>query len=87
MENAVKVRDLILTKEILTDPDLGTQDSLISSGLLDSLDLVRLIAVIEEAYGLSIQDSDMRMENFESCDAIAEMIARYTDPARPLSAE
>lgn len=87
MENAAKVRDLILAKEILTDPGLGTQDLLISSGLLDSLDLVRLIAVIEEAWELSIQDDDMRMENFETCDAIAEMIARYTDPARSASTE
>lgn len=48
------------------DPD----ESLISSGILDSLSLLRLIVYIEEQFGLTIEDSEVIPDNFETLNSM-----------------
>ena len=49
-----------------SDPD----ESLISSGILDSLSLLRLIVYIEEQFGLTIEDSEVIPDNFETLNSM-----------------
>ena len=46
------------------DPDA----SLISSGIVDSLALLRLIAFIEEKFGVVIEDEEVVSDNFETLE-------------------
>jgi len=41
-------------------------ESLISSGVLDSLTLLQLIAFLEEKFGISVDDSEMNPNNFQT---------------------
>lgn len=52
------------------DPD----KSLITSGIIDSLGLLRLISYIEEQFGISVKDIDMVPENFETINKIETYI-------------
>jgi acyl carrier protein len=49
---------------------------LISSGVIDSLGMLRLIAFLEEEGGLAIGDGDVNPENFETMRKILEFIER-----------
>ena len=55
--------------------DLTPQTSLISSGILDSLSLIRLINFVESHFGVTIEDHEVVVENFETLDNLAALIA------------
>lgn len=50
------------------------QDSLIDQGVLDSLGLLRLIAFLEEQFGIEVEDDEVVPENFQSIDIIKAYI-------------
>lgn len=57
-------------------PDLGLDEPLFSTGTLDSLGTLRLIAFLEERYGISISDGDVGESNFGSLKLLAEFVER-----------
>jgi acyl carrier protein len=58
----------------LTDVEDST--SLLEAGVLDSLGFMRLVAFIEEHFGLVVTDDDMIAENLESIDAVTAFVSR-----------
>lgn len=52
------------------DPDA----SLISSGVVDSLALLRLIAFVEEQFGVTVEDDEVMPENFETLNIIESFV-------------
>jgi acyl carrier protein len=63
---------LLGSEQTRLDPD----ESLISSGVLDSLALLRLIAFLEEQMGVTVEDSEVIPENFETVNEIKGFIER-----------
>ena len=61
-----------LRDELGVDEDLSPDDSLITSGRVDSAGLVRLAALLERQTGLIIPDRDLTPEHF---DTIARIVA------------
>lgn len=53
-------------KKITPQPD----ESLFDSGLLDSFALPDMVGAIEEAFGVSIPDSDLNPRKFDSIERI-----------------
>lgn len=49
-------------------------DALLESGVLDSLAIVKLLAYIENEFGVQIQDADFDPDNFESIRAISTLV-------------
>ena len=64
--------------EILTDccPDVDfeNEDALIDDGLLESLDIVTIVTDICHSFQVEISVDDLLPENFNSVDAILELI-------------
>lgn len=54
--------------------DVGPDDSLLSSGLLDSLAIVKLLSFIEDEFDVEIDDADFDPENFETLNTIAKLV-------------
>jgi acyl carrier protein len=54
---------------------LTPETSLISSGIIDSLSLIRLINFIESNFGVTIEDHEVVVENFETLNNLAALIA------------
>ena len=54
--------------------DLKDTDDLLTSGIIDSLGLVKLLTFIDDKYSISIEDREIVPENFESIQAISNMI-------------
>lgn len=59
---------------IIPDVDLKSEKSLATDGYIDSFDIVTIISALEEEFGLSIPVDSMIPENFESVEAMWELI-------------
>lgn len=53
---------------------LEDSDSLIDSGIVDSMGILELVAFAESDFGISVEDTDLTPENFESIAALAAFI-------------
>lgn len=51
---------------------------LLEAGVLDSINLVRLVQFLEERFGISIPDADMGAELFESPASVTAYVERRT---------
>ena len=49
---------------------LADDDDLLSSGILDSLGILQLVAFIEKTFGIRIPDEDVIFDNFQSVSAM-----------------
>lgn len=56
--------------------DYEKETELLTAGILDSVELVELIAAIEEKFQVEVPLDDMTPENFDSITAIWDMIQR-----------
>lgn len=52
---------------------------LIENGYFSSFELMKLIATLEETYGIAISADDVMPENFDSIDAIVSMVNRLME--------
>ena len=53
------------------------EDNLIDLGLIDSLQIVQLLAFIEDEYHITIDVDDIDPDNFSSVDTIVQLIQNY----------
>jgi len=61
-------------KEIRPEFDFTTSDDFISDGMLDSFDMVALVAALDKNYGISIQGTDILPENFKNLQTIEALL-------------
>lgn len=57
---------------------ISPEDDLLSGGLLGSMDMMRLIAFLEEEYDLKVEPQDMTIENFITVAAMTDYVSRTT---------
>ncbi len=51
--------------------------------LLDSLDLIRLVGELDEAFGISIPGFELVPQNFESVESISVLVRKYKQEVSP----
>ncbi|MFN9973705.1 MAG: phosphopantetheine-binding protein, partial [Phycisphaerae bacterium] len=56
--------------------DYAVAVNFIEEGLLDSFDIVMLVAELEKVFSVSIDGVDILPENFQSLSAIRELLLR-----------
>lgn len=67
-----------LTTEILSGQanELQSEDDLLSTDMIDSMGVMRLVAFIEAESGLKVPPEDITVENFLSVDTICDYLQR-----------
>ena len=70
---------LEILKQVRGDVDFATQKALIDDGILDSFDIVSIIAELSEAFDVTISIDDMTPENFNSAEAMYNLVERILD--------
>lgn len=70
---------LDILKELHPDVDFETEEHLIDDGILDSLDIVSLISEISDAFDVTITAKDIVPDNFNSAQALYELIQRLEE--------
>lgn len=75
-EEMIKELGAKIGAEILKQPDveIGVQEALISSGLIDSFSLVDLALIVEQLYGVRIEDYELNAETFDTLEQLAGMV-------------
>jgi acyl carrier protein len=71
-----KIRRFIAT-EIARDRSEASleNDSLVESGIIDSVAIMKLVRFIEDEFQVAITDTELLPENFDTLEAIATLLA------------
>ena len=72
---------LEILSELHPEVDFATEKSLVDGKILDSFDIVSLISEINENFDVVVPPEEIKPENFNSAEAIWEMIQRLGDEA------
>lgn len=66
-----------LLQEIRPEHDFTASRDFLGEGLLDSFDMITLVATLDKAFGISIAGVDIVPENFRNLDSIAALLGKY----------
>lgn len=69
-------RILAILSEIVLDVDFEAEENLVEDGLIDSIDIVNIIAALDTEYGIVIKSHEIDASNFSSAKAIKAMVDR-----------
>ena len=73
----VRMKSVVeILKDIRPEFDFTASQDFISDGMLDSFDMVTLVAALDKNYGISIQGTDIVPENFQNLTAIELLVKR-----------
>ena len=67
---------LAMLSELRPEFDFTDSDDFVMDGLLDSFDIISLVSMLEEKYGIKVDGLDIVPENFSSLDAIAALVKK-----------
>jgi acyl carrier protein len=76
-----KIRAYVVDEYVEEGEEVEVKDDtpLISGGLVDSFSMVSLKLFLETEYGIKIPDEEATAEAFDTVNAIATLVRRYTD--------
>jgi acyl carrier protein len=63
-----------ILKEIRPEFDFTTSSDFLADGMLDSFDMMTLVATLDKTYGISIQGTDIVPENFKNLQTIGALL-------------
>ncbi len=67
---------LKILSEIRPDVDFKTEKQLIDGEILDSFEIISIVNAVDEAFGIEVDMDDLEPENFNSAEAIYELIQK-----------
>lgn len=65
-----------ILKEIRPEFDFAASRDFIADGMLDSFDVVTLVATLDKNFGISIQGVDIVPENFKNYEMIEALLRK-----------
>jgi acyl carrier protein len=80
MKNAIEILKQFFVDEKLVAKskiaDLDEKVSLLDTGVIDSLNLMKLVLFMEERFQIKVLDEDLTPENFETLSAMLTFIGK-----------
>ena len=70
---------LEIMSEVRPDVDFTTETALIDDEILDSFDIISIVSEINVAFDVEIDVNDLLPENFNSAEALYELIVRLQE--------
>ena len=70
----MKLLDIL--QSIRPEADFSASQDFLADGLLDSFDLITLVAALDKEHGISIPGADIVPENFQNQAAIAALLRK-----------
>lgn len=72
----MKEKLLAMLKEIRPDVSFEEEKSLIDNDVLDSFDIISIIQAMDDTFGVAIDVDDLEPANFNSYEAMLELIKK-----------
>lgn len=70
----MKEKVVEILSDIRPDVDFETETQLITNGVLESFDILSVVAELSDEFDVTIRPKDLVPENFNSVDAMVEML-------------
>ena len=70
----MKEKVVEILSDIRPDVDFETETQLIANGVLESFDILSIVAELSDEFDVTIRPKDLVPENFNSVDAMVEML-------------
>jgi acyl carrier protein len=76
MSEVIKQLAAFLATDILKQPErtIAPDESLISSGLIDSFSLMDVALFVEDTFGVRIEDTELNADSFDNLTQLAALI-------------
>ena len=68
-----------LLEELRPDIDFDNEKQLVTNRVLESFDIINLVSELDDEFDIKIKPADLIPENFNSVEAMWEMIQRLQD--------
>lgn len=62
---------------IRPEVDFANSEDFIKEGILDSFDIITLVAEMEKRFGITIDGEDVTPENFKNIETLEQFVQRY----------
>ncbi|KXH85475.1 MULTISPECIES: phosphopantetheine-binding protein [Chryseobacterium] len=72
----MKSKIIEILNSIRPEFDFSQENNFISSGILDSFDMVSLVTSLDEQFSISIDGTDILPENFETLESIENVLKK-----------
>jgi acyl carrier protein/D-alanine--poly(phosphoribitol) ligase subunit 2 len=69
------IRDLLVEEIGINPGEIGDDTPLLSSGMVDSFALITILTAIESATGLTIEQDDLTLDNFDTLNHIQAFVS------------
>ena len=66
-----------LLSEIRPEFDFGASQDFLADGMLDSFDIIALVATLDEVHGIAIEGVDIVPAHFRNLDALGALLSKY----------
>ena len=75
-EEVINILSEKIAGRILKQPNkkIGSDERLISTGLIDSFSLVDLALLVEDLFGVRIEDYELSRDSFDNLDQLSDII-------------
>jgi acyl carrier protein len=78
--NTERIKSFLIEKfPLARKRNVQLDDSLIDSGIVDSLGILDLVSFLEGQFGMQISDEELLPENFQTIKCIADLVKRKTN--------
>jgi acyl carrier protein len=64
-------------REIRPESDFAASRDFLLDGMLDSFDMITLVATLDENYGISIEGVDILPQHFRNFDTLCALLQKY----------
>jgi acyl carrier protein len=79
---AQEVRQFILSSFLYgQERSFSDDDSFMGEGIVDSTGVLQLVEFLEETYGITVEDEELRPENLDSLNNVSTYLARKLNTA------
>ena len=78
------IRSFLVSSFPLATEDIQISDSLLESGIVDSMGVLEIVQFLEAELGVTLEDEDLVGENFETIQNIADFAAAQKSSVREL---
>lgn len=68
-----------ILEDLRPDVDFANEKSLVTGGVLDSFDIISLVNSLNEEYDITIRPANLVPDNFDSAEAILELVEKLQD--------
>jgi len=73
---STEIKEYLLTKFPHELTDIGMEQSIIHTGLVDSISLVMVILFLEERYEIKFDEQDLLPDNFDSIIGMSKLVIK-----------